>query len=68
MKRMLQLVALVIVLAIAGQAAMALPPHIPTWCGDPCSPNGAETGCVCRNGNGVLYRTICYCSNGHWVG
>ena len=68
MKRLLQLAALAIVLALAGQAAMAIPNPNPTYCGDPCSPNGAESGCRCPNGMGGYYKTICRCVNGHWIG
>lgn len=71
MRRLLQLAALALVLAVAlaGQTATALPSNPPTWCGDPCSPNGAETGCACVGANGVWYRNInCVCVNGHWVG
>ena len=65
MKRMLQLAALAIGLTLAGQAAMAIPN--PNYCGDPCSPNGAQSGCRCPNGIGGYYKTICTCVNGHWV-
>ncbi len=65
MKRLLQLAALVIVLPLAGQMALALP--IPNHCGDLCSPNGARSGCVCQGPNGNNYRTICTCINGRWV-
>ena len=69
MKRLLQLAALVLALALAGQAAMALPNFQPTWCGDPCYPNGSVTGCACTGANGVWYRNPdCVCVNGHWVG
>lgn len=66
MKRLLQLTALMIVLAFTGQTAMAFPIIQRTWCGDPCSPNGAETGCNCTAPNGQIYRDICICINGHW--
>lgn len=65
MKRLLQLAALVIALPLAGQMAMAAPN--PNYCGDPCSPNGAQSGCRCQAPNGGYYKTICTCVNGRWV-
>lgn len=59
MKRMLQLAALVFVLAAAGQTALAFP--IPNYCGDPCSPEGDRAGCRCNG-----FRDICTCINGRW--
>ena len=66
MKRMLQLTALAIALAAAGQAVLASPIP-PNYCGDPCSPNGASAGCRCDDGTGIYRRDICYCINGRWT-
>lgn len=68
MKRMLQLSALAITLALTGQAAVALPTIQRTYCGDPCYVAGAEQPCSCFPPGGVAYRTICVCINGTWVG
>lgn len=65
MKRMLQLAALVLALAAAGQTALALPP--PKYCGGSCSPEGAHSGCRCQLASGGYYETICTCVNGRWV-
>ncbi|HKV12868.1 MAG TPA: hypothetical protein VJ725_32290 [Thermoanaerobaculia bacterium] len=68
MKRTLQLLALALTLALTGQAATAFPIIQRTYCGDPCSVQGAESPCTCYPSGGVAYRTICVCINGTWVG
>lgn len=68
MKKFVRLTALAFVLAVTTQAALAVPVIQRTYCGDPCQTAGDETGCICWGPNGVVYRTICMCINGHWVG
>jgi hypothetical protein len=65
MKKILQLAALALVLAAGLSLARSLT-FTPTYCGDPCSPNGDERGCIDNSGP-VIKRVICTCVNGRWA-
>lgn len=66
MKNGFRITALALVLGAAAQlqTARALPVFTPNVCGDYCTTEGQETGCVDRSGP-VWVRTICTCHNGH---
>jgi hypothetical protein len=66
MKRSFRITALGLVLAATAQlqAARAVPQFTPNLCGDPCTTEGQETGCIDKSGP-VWRRTICTCLNGH---
>ena len=50
---------------LLGTEAGMFPPFPgPTYCGDPCSPNGSSAGCIDTSGP-VWRRVICYCVNGY---
>jgi hypothetical protein len=68
MKRGFRITALGLVLAAAAQlqAARAVPQFTPNVCGDPCTTEGQETGCIDKSGP-VWVRTICTCHNGHLI-
>lgn len=65
MKKILRLAALALVLA-AGLAPARSIAITPTYCGDPCSPNGAARGCIDTSGP-VWRKLICTCTNGYWA-
>ena len=65
MKKILRLAALALVLA-AGLAPARSVTFNPTYCGDPCSPNGSEHGCIDTSGP-VWKKVTCTCINGHWA-
>ena len=62
MKRIGQLALLTFILA-AGLAPARSITFTPNYCGDPCSPNGSQTGCIDTSGP-VWRRLICTCVNG----
>ena len=66
MKKLLQLSALAVVLAFAGRSANAIPQPQPTYCGDPCSPNGSSRGCIDLSHNPIR-KVECSCLGGHWA-
>jgi len=66
MKRGFRIIALAALLAAAAQlqAARAVPQFSPNVCGDFCTTEGQETGCIDKSGP-VWVRTTCTCHNGH---
>jgi len=51
--------------ALSGQPEPA-PAFAPSYCGDPCSPDGASGGCIDTSGP-VWKRVICTCQGGSWT-
>jgi hypothetical protein len=67
MKKGFRITALALVLAAAAQLQTAKAiVFTPTLCGDPCTVEGDQTGCVDRSGP-VWVRTICTCHNGRLI-
>ncbi len=65
MKKTLRLAALALVLTAGLTPARSIT-FTPTYCGDLCSQNGAERGCIDTSG-AVWAKVMCTCINGRWT-